>query len=721
MGAIKMNVERWRRWSFVNVLAAVALLVAGVVYLGNTWSPSSYGYVLVNILGYADSGPDWGQPRLVRADEWADVTPLTQATVNNQFERYNRTSLYGEDLRMNYGLPLHDWGIAFKPTMWLYGWVNPAYAYSFHWFSLFALFFVGYAWLFRWLGASPVVAYALAGGLYYTGFVQFWWNEKGSEFALFPWVILSLACRLPLWAKALLFYWTAVAWLLTNFYPPIQISLAFVGLVLLVAFKPELFKWRPMLVIVITAIIAAGTAGLYLWDYLQATATTIYPGQRRVSGGGNLLAPYWMASILPTINIGRGCDLHGFDASVCEMGIFGLHYWFLVIFFLDLSRWRDAWYRVGRRRAMLVVTLGLAMVMAWTFLPLPSWAGSILLWDRIPPERMLYAFGLLCSILLFLLVNYLGLRLSWARLMGFSLAVFFLWWIFKYRAGYSGQEDLAVIACLLPAFMLARHRPGIGHASLAIVSMLAGVLAFGGFNPLQSAWPIFNRPPNEMTKALDGLAASNGGTLAIEGLPSAVANGLGYRSLSHVTAVPQLAFWRAQYPDMTDTAFNTVFNRFSHIVASDGADPKLLLDHAISIPVAKFQQKEMPARHVAMPEQTYPTGGHIDQLVIDNGKIIISGWAPWSGPVEAHVLEVATLPVTSGALRHVVRIRPDLPQATNHAVSALNGFMLTVAWPMDHPIESLCVWAYDSSTEKRVVLMGTASTPSCQLRGNSPG
>ena len=170
-------------WRLASMVVLLVLLVSGVVYVGKTWSPSSYGHVLVHHLGYAESesGPDWGKPRPIRSDEWGVVTPLTQATIHNHFERYNQTSLYGEDLRMNFGLPLHDWGLAFKPTLWLYGVVNPAYAYSFHWFMLSALFLVGYAWLFRWLGATPVVGFALAAGLYYTGFVQFWWNEKGPE------------------------------------------------------------------------------------------------------------------------------------------------------------------------------------------------------------------------------------------------------------------------------------------------------------------------------------------------------------------------------------------------------------------------------------------------------------------------------------------------------------------------------------------------------------
>lgn len=110
-----MKTVNWRVW-----LAAFWLLVAGI-YVGNSWSPSSYAFALNNYFAYQDVQPTLGQSRAIRSDEWAVVTPLTKATVRNDFERYNKTSLYQEDLRINYGLPIFDWGLAFKPTMWLYG------------------------------------------------------------------------------------------------------------------------------------------------------------------------------------------------------------------------------------------------------------------------------------------------------------------------------------------------------------------------------------------------------------------------------------------------------------------------------------------------------------------------------------------------------------------------------------------------------------------------
>ena len=111
------------------LISILGFILLGVIYVGNTYSPSSYGIVLEQ-LKVKNKGLVFGEPRAIRSDEWAVVTPLTQATVNNDFKRYNESSFYKEDLRINYGLPIKDWGMAFKPTMWGYLFLDPAYAYS---------------------------------------------------------------------------------------------------------------------------------------------------------------------------------------------------------------------------------------------------------------------------------------------------------------------------------------------------------------------------------------------------------------------------------------------------------------------------------------------------------------------------------------------------------------------------------------------------------------
>lgn len=707
------TLDKLTGWKFANLVALVVFVIIGIIYVSKTWSPSSYGFVLVDALGYADSGPDVGRARPIRSDEWAVVTPLTQATINNGFDRINRTSLYGEDLRINYGLPIRDWGLVFKPTMWLYGLTNPAYAYSVHWFALSALFIFGYAWLFRWLGAAPVIGFTLATGLFFTGFVQFWWNEKGPLFALFPWVILPFATRLPLAWKAALFYWAAVVWLLTNFYPPVQVSLAFVGLVIVFAREPKLFKPSTMALIVLTAALAAGTAALFLWDYLQATATTIYPGSRNESGG-TVPFRFWLSWLFPAVNFDRSYESI-IGGNICGIGTVGMYYFLLVACFLDFARWREVWRNAASRRVILILGIGLAMMLAWMALPLPPWVGAPLLWNNVQPVRMQFAGGVLLVCFLLPLVNAMGLRISLVRLAIFCAAILAGWWAWKYDPNKNYFEDFLILIFVVAAFEFARVRPSSAHAGFAMASLLAGVLLFGRFNPLQSAWPIFNHPPNQITKAFDQLAANNGGILAVTGLGGAVGNGLGYRSLSHVTAVPKLAFWRKQFPDIPIDKFDMIFNRYSHIIPAAENAPRLLQGDAVIVPVSLFQ-KSAQVRYLTSPMQSIQLEGYIDRAIIESGGLVVSGWGAWTGPLESHELEVSVTAPTSGPPVRSLSIRADLPPATAQKVSALNGFTLRI--PLGAgvvTVPALCLVAHDTSTNKRTLLHNPPNVPYCQL------
>lgn len=697
-------------WRLANLVTAALIPLAGLVYVGNTWSPSSYGHVLKHQLGYPEGGPDWGVPRPIRSDEWAVVTPLTQATVNNGFQRFNRTSLYDEDLRMNYGLPVWDWGMVFKPTMWLYVLAPPAYAYSAHWFLLTALFLVGYAWLFRWIGASPVVAFALAAGLYYTGFVQFWWNEKASEFALFPWVLLPFATRLPLIWKAALFYSAAVAWLLANFYPPIQISLAFAGLALLLAKAPDLFRPRRLPVIAIAAGLAAGTTICYLWDYLAATSTTIYPGSRRVSGE-NLPFRLWLSWILPTINFDRHFESF-VGGNVCENGTPGLYYTSLIACFLDLTKWRGVCAKAAARREIAVLGIGLAMMLLWMTVAIPSWVGAPLLWNYVQPQRMQYAAGLLLVCLLLVLTRHLGLRFTFLRLTAFLMLVGYGYWAWKFAHGKGSSRDLVILLLAVAAFCVASFRPAIAHGTLAVISLLSGLILFGHFNPLQPARPIFDPPRTPVTAALDQIASSHGGILAVTGLTGAVANGLGYRSLSHVTTTPQIAFWHARFPQLPPDQFEVTFNRYSHIVPMNEGAPRLLQSDAIIVPVNLFQ-KTAPVRFVSEQVAANGMGGHLEKPFIDRGSLVVSGWGIWSGPPSAHELEILMDPPPAAAPLRAIVVRPDLPAATAQKVAASNGFTLSIPLATSAPPKTLCVFSRDAVLKKRFLLNSPPGAPAC--------
>lgn len=600
---------------------ALALLLVGVVYTAACWSPSSYALALRQV-GAAADGLVAGTPRDIRLDEYLVYTPLFQATVNNGYTRVNTSSLYREDLRSFFSFPVADWGLAFKPTMWGFRLLDPARAYSLHFYAVMALFVGGYALLFRALGGGRWPALLAALGLFFTQFTQMWLTTDGVTLALFPWVLLCLDLRVPWAGRLALFYWVATCWLVASFYPPFIISLAFVGLVYLVAFRRGHLRPRRLAGLVLATAASAGTAAFYLRDYLRAAADTVYPG-RRVVGGGT--EPVWKAvgHFLPTVlERNHLPTLAGLNLG--HIAVLGSVYLLLALAF---ARWgrlfrRGAGGGAPERLPFVALGLGVAATAAWAFVPLPSWVGVPLLWDRVPGFRLFIALGLLLFLLAFLAASRLGLCLSWPRLAAVTVVVAAGGGDFKLVPfGHGHPLRLALTTwldwgVLLPAAALVALRRRLPerarHPALLAVGLAFGVVAFGGFNPLQSSRPIFHREATPLTRHLDRMAAANHGVVWVPGSMGTVLNGLGYRAVNHYLMVPRMDFWRALFPDIPEARLDAVFNRTHHVVVRpDVAAPAVFSESAVVVPEAALKAADWPAlraRMAAAPPWESPTG-----------------------------------------------------------------------------------------------------------------
>lgn len=568
----------------------LVLVLAGFIYVGKCWSPSSYALAF-RYFGTDKDGLVAGEPRGIRSDEWAVTTPLTQVTVNNGLRRYNATSYYHEDLRTCHAMPLLDWGMLFKPNMWLYPLVNAAYAFSFYWYSLIFLFVIGYWRFFIIAGASTTDSFLLSLVLFFTGYVQHFWTTIGPCIAFFPWLFIALEMPLA-WAwRLLIFYWVATCWILAWFYPPAISLLAFVAALFLLAFRPNMLKLRPVLGLGAASAAAVATAGVYLKDYLAGTWNTVYPGLRRVGGGG-FGFDLWISHFLPTSQISHHQPLMGLN--ICEIGVVGSFYLLMVLCFLDYARWKDLAVPRRTRVALAIFGTGLLAVYSWLFLPLPSWVGAPLLWDRVPAGRMAFGAGLLLLVLAAIAANSFGLKLSWARFHVLSAVVFAGWYRYKLLRSKLGILDSWLDwAVLLPLGILVVLKPLVPskrvNTAFLIISAIMGSLAFGAFNPLQSAWPIFNRPMTDWTRYFDRLSQMKPGMpLAIPNIAGAVLNGWGYSSINHVLPVPPLKLWERIFPEIGKKELNDILNRYALVQLVDRERPLLIECTVVGVPIKSF-------------------------------------------------------------------------------------------------------------------------------------
>ncbi|MDF7628648.1 hypothetical protein PUG46_05120 [Erwiniaceae bacterium L1_55_4] len=580
----------------VEKILYIGLFLLGVLYVFNSWSPSSYGFFLKKI-DTQNTGVIWGEPRGIRSDEWAVVTPLTQATINNGFERYNKTSFYGEDLRINYGLPIFDWGMVFKPTMWGYLFLSPAKAYSLQWYLTFCIFIIGYFKIFKEIGIEKRLSIFLSFSLFLTGGTQFWWDEKGPVYAIFPWVVYFLISKGNIYLRLALFYWVGTSWLITNFYPPLVISLAFIGALL---FLFDLKSWKSIksiLALAISSMAVIFTALLYLKDYLIKTSNTVYPGHRSFSGGGVGWGE-WLSQFFPFATFNTHFETI-YNSNICEVGVTGFAFVILMFIHLDYNSIKKSSFNSKDFYKIKILTIGTVLCNLWLIAPVPSWAGSLFLWNNVSPNRMVYAAGILLAMTSLLFFQNLKFKTSPLRFISYSALVIAVWYLMKYRPlaedlrGFGGfshnYTDFYLILALVISYFLIRCFSCKPIESFFIPSLLASLIVFFNFNPLQSADAIFT-PHVKAKRLLDSSVDRQTGVLAIEGYHGATLNGLGYKSVSHVTAVPDLGMWRSKFPKMSEGEFDRIFNRYSHIRLAGVSEPYSPQPDVVVIPMSLFKK-----------------------------------------------------------------------------------------------------------------------------------
>ena len=101
--------------------------------------------------------------------------------MNNDFNVINNTSFYRETLLGTSGLPLRNWGLIFKPQVWAFFIVSPAFAYSIYWAIQFVAFLCGWSMLLRRLGFRATTAAITSVVLFLSPFVQLGGPASGSS------------------------------------------------------------------------------------------------------------------------------------------------------------------------------------------------------------------------------------------------------------------------------------------------------------------------------------------------------------------------------------------------------------------------------------------------------------------------------------------------------------------------------------------------------------
>ncbi|MGR5058273.1 DUF7657 domain-containing protein [Vibrio rotiferianus] len=691
----------------------VALLIPITVF---AITPSSYGIVL-ELFGYKGEGLLWASPRMIRSDEWVVWTPYMQMAVLNGFERFNELSVYHQDLRGFNALPLWDWALVFKPLMWPFWIFEPARAFALHHGLIIVAFLLGWKRLASKCledfvddtKARGIYSALFALTLFFTGFVQFWWTTLGPVLALSSWLLLVVLE----WKHSVYHYFkltfVAVVWLLSHTYPPVIISVAYFGVLLLFIHQSDWWK-RSLPQLCFTAIaclFAVAITLFYYKDIIPAMMGTVYPGQR-VSVGGQSEWLLWLSTIVPFLTHSNFDNLIGLN--ICEVGAIASLLPVATAFFVTPDTTKPL---VKRALACSLILFGVAT--AWMLLPVPSFLAKIMLLDQIPSNRMVFLSGLV--------INYLSLVVlvtGTIRLTPLRVLLFLSFFVFSVSLPSIlslipwGKKSLFELSALLVlgiwcffAFKKGALSHQKGALAILLIALLPNALSYSWFNPAQTAFPIFelhNKPEvkslastaypiERITGAVehdDGAHSSNKRDkwVVSRDYPGAILSGLGMNSFTTVLIQPKIPFFAKMYPELSDEALNVTFNRYAHIMLSNSVDvPEATSPDVVTVPIVDvLPSKSYLNAHEELKfvDLTYETGqsaqfsstssrsGSIDVVSLKENEMLIQGWAP------SERIDLIGQFDKDDILFARSVFRPDVARALNDKRLAYSGFEIYV-------------------------------------------
>lgn len=356
-----------------------------------------------------------GSPHTIRLDEWGVMTPSILSQANRGYPIQN-PGIGGDNTPLLMNLPVKHFITVFRPDCWgflLFGaetgfawWWNFKYFFA---LAAVTLFFLVLTRNNFWLSVFGGLWIVFSSGMVWWSMSFTFWIGMGClVYVVFMELLYTPRKRPLLWLGMLLFYLSTT--FAINLYPPLQISLAYVLIALIIGYVVQ-YKLTAVWVnlpLKVAALVGAvgliGLVGVLYYRDAQSTLDTMthtaYPGQRADVGGEGFIANWfseyysWMLSDtkLPAnwMNISEASHYITF-APVVWLG--------LLLCFV----------RTRRIEPLLIATTVVSLVLL-SFMQFgwPEWLSRATLMSRATSARVQLTVGIANVILTVLYLNYLS-------------------------------------------------------------------------------------------------------------------------------------------------------------------------------------------------------------------------------------------------------------------------------------------------------------------------
>jgi hypothetical protein len=565
------------------------VVVGFVVLVALGWNGSSDGAIRDRLEG---DSPDprrvFGEPNLLRSDEWFVITPYVVSQDNHDFPQVNPDAQGGTDVSVFSAVPYRDWSTVFRPQFWgfLVLPLDQGFAFCW-WFPVLLLGLATYALVLGLCPNRPGLAAAAAGVMVASPFVQWWFltitlaslGWATAVAASFVWLDRVAGSRRAT-VGLLALIAGATAALLMVLYPAFEIPCAWVAVAIAVGwtFRADAVgEMRARVHRLLTAgaagAVGAALFGLFVltrWDVVQTVADTEYPGRREVpTGGGHvstLFTGFLGARLRSYVLLP---EFLGDNASEASSFVF-------IGLFLAIPA---VWLLVRARRhglgidGLLVALLGtLALFLGHLFVPGVDILAKLTLLSLVPVRRLDIGIGLLSLVLAVAVIREIerqSIRPPW-WLVGLTGTVCLaalvrtgqvVEWSAPSWSGSVGDWLPLALAVTLIVVVAAR---GYGSMALACLAVFSAVATFR-VHPVQDG--VYDARDTAIGRTITRVdATAPGGWLAVgDAVTLAMLAEQPVLRVNGTALYPDFDDWTELDPDAED---HQIYNRYAHIMVT---------------------------------------------------------------------------------------------------------------------------------------------------------
>lgn len=551
-----------RRWLFggITILACTIFKIHG----------SSLGSLIQyhGLPGF-DYGKLFGQYRIIRSDEYSVFTPMALSQVQEGFPWLSEKLRYSmTDMFMIYGQPVKNLLMIYRPFQIGYLLFGAEMGLAFYWSSRLIICFLASFEFGRIITKDDrvyAVAYAFLVAL--SPQLQWWFSTASlAEILIFGQLAVVLlkqyiyAENLKRKVLCMMGLVLCAGGYILTMYPAWEISFFYVFFVCAVAYIIEkrkdirilctdIFLWLGGFLVLAVSMVYVFMKS---FETIQAELHTIYPGERDISGGSvKMLAELfrgWSSVVWSFIDRDNPCEVAGF-IDFFPWGIV-----LSAVLVIGMKR-KDIW--------ILLLNVANILLVAFMGLEWPHGLAKITLLNRVAPERLEGAIGLLNLILLFRVIPMARFQKKYMVYIVTAVSCFAAPAAIAYMDPQFNPSLLVLVVCIVFAFGIAiLHLDDNGKKWIVSLSICLSIIGGGLVNPVNSGLELLNDNPIvrsivRINDDKEGMWAVELGSPFMNSLPAAV----GAKTMNSIHTYPDAEMWKALGLEDDEE----IWNRYAHV------------------------------------------------------------------------------------------------------------------------------------------------------------